>query len=135
MIPSLPAPFNANVWLGLCLDAAPLVPLALLRVTAACLANPKAGSDELLFLADALEETAQCAAFANRAFLIRDLRRLADLPRSEASIRARVGPATAVYIEVRGPGDFRRLTNGQTNGQTSGQTAPGEQADKGDGHG
>ena len=92
MIAPLPPPFNANVWLGRCLHIAPLVPLALLRVTAACLANPKAGSDELLFLADALEETAQCAAFADRAFLIRDLRRLADLPRQQAALRARVRP-------------------------------------------
>nr|WP_294550074.1 hypothetical protein [uncultured Rhodopila sp.] len=77
-----------DAWLRRALSAAPRMPAALLDFLSAALADPKATSDSLLWMADALEEAAASAKAAGRAVMTAELKALADLPRQLAPLRA-----------------------------------------------
>lgn len=94
-----PLPPDANAWLHTLMQIAPRMPLQQLRPFASLLNSPTASSDRLLWVADALTETAALAVAASRPVQASEFRGLADLFRDFAPLRADVpivGPAPAV---------------------------------------
>jgi hypothetical protein len=84
-----PTPATVADWRARAIAVAPLAPLWLHAAVGAMLADPRASSDAMLALADALEEAARTANLYGRPTAIaRELRLLADLPRQQAPSRA-----------------------------------------------
>ncbi len=82
-------PSDPRIWYERAHLAAPTTPAWIRHSVGFFLKHPRADSDALLALADALTEASEAAALTcHQATLAPELRRLADLPRRLAPFRA-----------------------------------------------